>query len=411
MKALPCRRDAACSLLTLGLIALAGVETLGQQRAPLCPSVLMFDEASWQHAPERVSRVADLLADAAPDARWVQLVPTVHVELNEDLTVKRFGLRRKHHASWESPDNFVAAADAQTFSTHLTGQLEATIKQALFRGLNVAIVPHIDAAGAVQEWRNHIDFDPRQVHEGLSYETTLLEPIVFAIEQASSTNQRVDLALSGEMGRSWFAYPVSYAKLLDRFHERFRSNPRTANVRLGVASNWNGVAGQLKPQDVDRQAVRDLFARCDFVGFSCYAPMSVPPAAEDFRTAVLNTRRELATYGAELAQQPVVMSEVGIGGGGRELRQLSGADASRKVAAEPWRGVGSGYNPWREEALGRLREQFHAALCEYLASSNGLSCVERAFLWSEGPWDPQGVTEGGLRDEAIARRISDHNSN
>lgn len=362
----------------------------------------MVDEASWAEGAERVNRAAELLANAADDAKWVQVVPTVHVELRRDLTIKRFGLRGRHHQSWASPDNFTPADDVAAFRERLTTQLADAIRQAVFRGLNVAIVPHLDAAGRVQEWRNHFQFDPIAVHSGVSY-TTLLDAIVDAIEQAGATDLQVDLALSGEMGQSWFAYPAEYTALVERCRERFAKNPAVGTVRLGVALNWNGVAGNLSSESIDIDAVNRLFDAIDFVGFSCYAPLGVPPTAEDFRAGVLGFRRDLQKHGVRWGERPLITSEVGIGGG-------DPGDTLPDIAAKPYAGRGAGTRPWRDASFAQLRTDFHIALCEYLTAGGELSSVERAFLWSEGPWDPQGVGPNSQPDEAIAQRIARHNA-
>ncbi|MEO0716963.1 MAG: hypothetical protein AAFY58_08235, partial [Planctomycetota bacterium] len=51
-----------------------------------------------------------------------------------------------------------------------------------------------------------------------------------------------------------------------------------------------------------------------------------------------------------------------------------------------------------------LRRTYHAALRGYLSDKPpaGERTPERAFLWSEGPWDPQGVSDDRFVDAAIA---------
>ncbi|CAN0378511.1 unnamed protein product, partial [Ectocarpus sp. 4 AP-2014] len=49
---------------------------------------------------------------------------------------------------------------------------------------------------------------------------------------------------------------------------------------------------------------------------------------------------------------------------------------------------------------------YHQALCDYLATSGE---VEKAFLWSEGPWDPQGIAGKRFHDDAITKLVDKHN--
>ncbi|MEO1498538.1 MAG: hypothetical protein AAFV43_15445 [Planctomycetota bacterium] len=417
MRAPPKRRRALAAAISL--LAVVGVDRAAG-RAPLCPSVLMVDEASWARAAEHVMRASELLVGVRPEAKWVQLVPTLHVELDARLRVQRFGLRTKHHAAWDSLDNF-SPADAATeaFRQKRVDQLAAAIEQAVHRGLNVAIVPHLDAAGPVQEWRNRFDFAPDHAYGGASFDELLLRPIVEAIEQAGATDLDVDLMLGGEMGRSWFTHPAAYEQLVRTYGDRLKSRPRLGRVRIGVALNWSGVTGLGDDRQNDAgPALRAAFDAVDFVGFSCYAPVSVPPTADDFRVAVLNFRRELLAAGVDLGGTPIQMSEIAIGGGPR------GA-ILEDIAAAPWRGVGVGYEPWRDAQRQKLRRDYHNALCEFLARPHAsaaanvdtafatdaaeLSIVERAYLWSEGPWDPQGVQRNGQRDPNVVDRIRRHN--
>ena len=48
-------------------------------------------------------------------------------------------------------------------------------------------------------------------------------------------------------------------------------------------------------------------------------------------------------------------------------------------------------NPWASEALRTLRRNYHRALCAWLSQPGGIHRVEKAFVWSYCPWDPQGV--------------------
>ncbi|TWT41538.1 hypothetical protein [Botrimarina hoheduenensis] len=410
------RRDWRARSAVLLVAWMAGAARLpaAERVAPLCPSVLMVDQDSWARAPEHVNRVALLLAEAPPAARWVQLVPTLHVRTTADRRPVAFGLRINHAASWEAPENFrevLSPADATALRDRCAEQLGAAIQQAVRRGLSIAIVPHLDTAGAVQSWRNDLDFSPQAVLAGASYRSLLLEAILLAIERSTQADTRVDLALSGEMGFSLFSHATEYAAIARAARQRLSQGRPAGALRLGVALNWCDGAGQLRAAERDPPAIEALADAIDFVGFSCYAPVSVPPAAEDFRKAMTRSVREAESLGLTTETMAWQISEVGIGGGARQEAGEAADLLLAKVAARPWEGIGVGApSPWRDPAYASLRRQYYAALCEYLTSVPFDRGIERAFLWSEGPWDPQGIAPSGQPDAEIARAIAKHNA-
>jgi hypothetical protein len=382
-------------------------------RAPIGPTVMMYDAVSLDTAAEHVNRAAQLMATAPPGDRWVQLVPTLHARLKPDLTIDAYGLQGSRGASWTSPDNFTVASD--DLADRFRDAFAKAIGQAVRRGLNISLLPHLDpAGGTVNEWRNLYRFSPARVIGAGSYESLLIDPLADAIEAEATADTRIDIAISGEMGRSLFQHPTEYLKLVQRLRERFAANPRTARVKIGVALNWSGLAGEADDSTIDRAAVAELFAELDFVGLSCYAPVSLPPSAEDFVAATQNFLEELRSLGGDLRKGArLVYSEVGVGGGYPEF----GIDGPRyptpkQVAAKPYEGRGHGRNnPWQDPALAKLRSEYYAALSDYLADQpSKLPFVEKAFLWSEGPWDPQGVVSPAYRDQAIAEAIDKHNA-
>ncbi|TWU00254.1 hypothetical protein Pla108_12010 [Botrimarina colliarenosi] len=382
-------------------------------RAPLCPTVMLFDAESLDSAAERVNRAAEIVAVAPPGDRWVQFVPTLHTRLNEDLTIDAYGLQGSRRGPWESASNFTVATD--DLADRFRDAFAAAIGQAVRRGLNVSLLPHLDPAGGpVNEWRNLYRFAPGDVIGPGSYESLLIDPLADAVEAGATSDTRVDFALSGEMGRSLFEHPADYLQLVRRLRERFATNPRTAGVRLGVALNWSGLAGELDQATINRGAVAELFAAFDFVAFSCYAPVSVPPTPQDFQQATQNFLQELRSLGGDLPPEArLVYAEAGIGGD----TVRPGADGPvyatpAEVAAKPYEGRGSSrLSPWTNPALAELRQQYHAALCEYLQNGPDTTPpIDKAFLWSEGPWDPQGVAGERFRDDAIADAIDQHNA-
>lgn len=396
-----------------GVIARIGSGPPGTRNAPLCPSVMMYDAKSLGLAAERMSRVAQVQADAPATSRWVQLVPTLHARLRLDNSIETYGLMGDRGASWNAEDNFTPASD--DLADRFRDAFAATIGQAVRLGVNVSILPHLDPAGGPHtEWRNLYRFRPAETIGPGSYESLLIDPLADAIVAEATSDTRIDLALSGEMGRSLFEHPQDYLRMVKRLRFRFASQPNTANVRVGIALNWSGLAGDLDTSKVDHSAIAALVMACDFVGFSCYAPVSVPPTAKDFAAAVASFRSQLFELtGVPVPIKRLVLSETGIGGGlappGPDGPLLPTVE---EIAAKPYEGRGNTRrDPWSDPAIAELRRQYHAALCDYLTGTEESSPpVEKAFIWSEGPWDPQGISGERFRDEPIAKLIDDHNA-
>ncbi|MGL4513258.1 MAG: hypothetical protein ACRCT8_09230 [Lacipirellulaceae bacterium] len=398
------------------------VSAPGVAPRPICPTVMMFDRESLDLAPERVNRAAAELDQPGVDrdSQWVQLVPTLHGRLNADLTVAAYGVQGSRAQDWTSPDNFAEAASyidqngaGDGLADRYREWVAAAIGQAVRRGLHVALLPHVDPAGGpVNEWRNLWDFAPERVVGAGSYRTLLLDPIADAIERECTTDTRIDFALSGEMGRSLFTHPAEYTRIVRDYRKRFVANPKTRAVRLGIALNHGAIIGEVDATKLDRAALHEFFAECDFVGYSCYSPVSVPPTPSDFARSVARFLGELRDAGVELpATTPLVFSEIGLGGG--EAPGPAGPGSTlAQIVAEPWVGRGhGGGEAWGTTERRRLRNDYFAAVCEFLANQpEGGPVVERAFIWSEGPWDPQGISGDRFRDDDIAQAIARHNA-
>ncbi|MEO0530912.1 MAG: hypothetical protein AAF266_10120 [Planctomycetota bacterium] len=385
----------------------------GVRNAPLGPSVMMFDAKTLELAPETISRVGLLQANAPPGSRWVQLVPTLHAKLRPDNTIESYGLMGDRNASWTDEDNFTPATD--DLADRFRDAFAATIGQAVRLGVNVSILPHLDPAGGPHvEWRNFYRFRPGETIGVGSYESLLIEPLTQAILSEVTSGTRVDLALSGEMGRSLFEHPEEYLRLMKTLRLRFASAPNTGNVRVGIALNWSGLAADLEVSELDHSAIAALVMSSDFVGFSCYAPVSVPPTADDFAAAAASFKQQhFELTGVPVPIKRLVLSEAGIGGG----TATRTADSLRlptieEVAEKPYEGRGNTQrDPWKAPAIALLRRQYHTALCDYLTATDDITPpVDKAFLWSEGPWDPQGIATECFRDDTIAEMIANHNA-
>ena len=392
------------SALLLACLAARLVGHQAMAATPVCPSVMMYDAFTMRAAPQLVDRVAEIHGDAAPaSSRWVQFVPTIHARLNKDFRPEVYGVHRSRAASWTAPSSFEPMSEALLQRCRV--EVDAAVERAVSRGLHIAVLPHLDPAGGpIVEWRNNYDFRPRADVAGYSYESLALGPIADAIERHATLETRVDFCLSGEMGEGLFRYPEEHLRVLAELRERFSANPNTAGVRLGIGLNWCDLSGRVERDNFDREAVQAFFDACDFLGFSCYTPVHNPPTPADFRAATEGFLAELTELGIELdPETPLLFTEVGLGGG-------DGPSTPEEIVAMPWAGRGSGpYRPWQNAELADLRRGYFEALCEYLESPSA-SRVERVFLWSEGPWDPQGVIDRLHREDTIAERIRRHNA-
>lgn len=47
--------------------------------------------------------------------------------------------------------------------------------------------------------------------------------------------------MSGEMGRSIWAHPISYLKLMSKYRGSLAEHKRPGTVKMGVALHWNKV--------------------------------------------------------------------------------------------------------------------------------------------------------------------------
>jgi hypothetical protein len=56
-----------------------------------------------------------------------------------------------------------------------------------------------------------------------------------------------------------------------------------------------------------------------------------------------------------------------------------------------------------------FRLDFHRALLDFLRHQPAAHRVAKAFLWSEGSWDPMDIAEAGFGDAEIISLIQQHN--
>ena len=86
--------------------------------------------------------------------------------------------------------------------------------------------------------------------------------IVEALEETVTKKTKVELALTGEMGKTIFAYPDSYMKIIDDL----RTKSKIKHLKLGPSINFNEVAGRHFVTQETRELVQKLFKKSDFLG-------------------------------------------------------------------------------------------------------------------------------------------------
>ncbi|MFO0788165.1 MAG: cellulase family glycosylhydrolase [Pirellulales bacterium] len=351
-----------------------------------------------------VDRTLAAIEDAAKHGeRQLNVVVSVLVDLTQDLRVKRYGLIAG------DPPRFTAYDESQRES--LRDSLQRVFARMVEHDMAIYVLPHIDAGGKVYEWRNWVDFDPLAEHEGYSYSSLVLNTIAEALAKTVQPTTHVELSLSGEMGTSLFKHPAAYRQIV----RDLKSKPELNDLKVGFSLNHNKIAGQQNPNgssDIvldpnSRPEMQALIDECDFIGFSCYVPVSVPPTAEDFVRGVNKFIGQFEELGLKVPNaKPLQFSEAGIGG--RDPRDET--VTPEKAAEMPWDGSGSPRsNPWQTAAMKKLRQQYHEALLEFLAKQPANWPVTAAFFWSTGSWDPWGHSHPIFADDTITQTIERHN--
>jgi hypothetical protein len=375
----------------------AASKRTGRKAAQLSASVFVDCNHSLDEA------LAGIDAADARGERQVNVVATILVDLTDDLHVKSFGEFAGDEHAYQPFDNKMRAA--------LREKLRAVFARMAQHNMSIYVLPHIDAGGEVQQWRNWVDFDPLEHYAGCTYADLLLGTIIdAAIEGAPAA--RLELALSGEMGTSLFRYPQSYRKVI----QQLRANSRMKNLKLGISLNHGGIAGQRNPvtkqelpfSEQQRRQMQELIEDCDFVGMSFYAPVSVSPTPDDFVRGIDRFMGEFRQLGLSVpTTKPMQFSEVGIGG--RRSRAGKQPRPTEAVAA-PWEGTATpDENPWRHEPMRALRRRYHTALLQFLNEQPAPWRVEAVFVWSMGSWDPIGLAEPEFADTEIVSAIERHN--
>jgi hypothetical protein len=355
--------------------------------------------------PGRVSDTLDAIDRAAARGeRRLNVCVTIFVDLTDDLRIKSYGIFRGPDRRYQPFDDALRA--------QLKEALRPVFARLVERKMEIFILPHIDSNGAVDTWRNWVDFDPRVPYAGYSYEKLMIDTIAEALEDVAAPDSYIELALSGEMGTSLFRYPQSYQAIVDRL--RKRSN--LTGLKIGISLNHGGIAGSSNPtgapdiqlSDDGRQQMQRLLDNCDFVGMSFYRPVRIPTTADDFVRGIAHFMGEFDEHGLKVpTTTPLHFSEVGIGGGHDEDDV---APSPEMAAATPWAGSGTPrVNPWQSADMQALRRQYHRALVDFLHEQPAPWRVSAAFFWSTGSWDPLGLRHAVFADPEIRAAVERHN--
>lgn len=365
--------------------------TIESERQPLGaqlnPSILLFHKPYHTEGVKYVRRAAEL------GCQRVNVVVTLHCEIGEENEVLSYGVIRKGKYR---PIN-------ERILSEFRKSVQETLAEAVALDIDLSVLAHLNAGGEPYGWRNHFLFDPCAELGGYSYQNSIIAAVADGLAATARPDKVVDFSLSGEMGRSAFAYPDSYIKIL----KNLRTDDRLPNLKLGLSFNFNNASGEHLPNAAQQASVQQLVEMSDFLGMSNYRWFELPIEPNDFSVAVQEFIIELRGNGVTIpVGTPLHFSEVGIGGGSEKGLASTPLEASKT----PWEGSDDPKNnPWNSDEMRRLRLDFHSALVEFLAKPSTDNPVTQAFLWSEGSWDPMDIVDRGFSDPEIIRNIQQHN--
>jgi hypothetical protein len=371
--------------------------------AAVHPMVPMFHRWDYEKSVERIARVAET------EARRVSFTVLLLSELEPGFKVRNFGAvwpRRKEDGAVE----YVFQPMTPAMRQEIGAALRTAFAEAVKRGLEINVLPQIDASGAITEWRNFFDFDPTVKCGEFSYESAMLETILESLEAVVPAGHPVEMTLEGEMGCSLFTHPDKWRAVL----ERQRTRGKLTKLRLGISANYEGVTGKVKPDAAQQEGMKRLIAASDFIGLSCYANVGVPPVPEDFRRCVEKFVQEFADAGCPIPpDKPLRWTELGHGGGGFDAEwklKVPGPMVERLGNAAFFGTDKPEENPWNDEARVNFRRQFYRAALDSLTTLSAPWKVETAYLWSYGSWDVHGIHGTVFGDATIAGEIRKHNA-
>ena len=362
-------------------------------------TIMIRDGRSWNEAPNLIDRVVQ------QGHRRVNLVLNLYAQLDQDLQVKSFGLR---HPARE-PEGEPYTPFNEELRVLRRQQLQAIFTRAIQHNLDITLLPQLTAAGSVSGWGNRFDFDPLQHYANHSYKEIMIDDVVEALAPVVRPTTRIDWVLAGDMGRATFAHADSWKQIMSALRER----PGLRCLKAGVSFDFKEVAGKYQSKS-GSASVQKLIDSSDFLGFSCYGVLSVPPRVQDFTAMVTAFADALKKQGVDIPPgMPLHLSEVGLGGGGRSERQrdIGMAQEPAEAARSPWSGTNDPRkNPWTTEKMKTFRQDYHRALLDFLRTQPAPWPIRAAFLWDTGSWCPYGFDHPVFQDGAIMDMIRQHNA-
>jgi mannan endo-1,4-beta-mannosidase len=335
--------------------------------------------------------------------RQLNVVVTVLADFTENLHLNSYGSYSGENYEYEPYD--------EAMHQVLREKLHAVFERMVEHHMAIYVLPHIDAGGKVKQWRNWVDFDPLESYEGYSYGDLVLGTIADELAETVTPTTRVELALSGEMGTSMFQHADSYLQIV----AKLRARPKLKHMKIGISCNHDKIAGEGNPKgrneirftDEQRNAMQRLIDETDFVGMSAYIQAGNPPTIDDFVRGIERFIKQFSALGLNVpTTKPLQFTEMGIGG--RQLRPGK-ADVEQSLQA-PWEGTAVvRQNPWVDDSLREMRQQYHEALIKFLTTQPADWRVTAAFFWSMGSWDPWGHGNLEFGDPVIQKGIEEHN--
>lgn len=368
---------------------------------PLNSSVLLLDRRLLESGPAIVRRIAKL------GDRRLMIVVSMHCRLNESLKPIEFGLMTDRTKSWTDLRNFEPLNEK--LIEEYRQLLAATFAEAAKNEMAISIMLHLDSLSEVNEWRNFYDFDPCELivtkkAQSYSYETAVVDSVVWAIEESVPEEMPIQFSLAGEMGRSVFGYPASYKQVVNRV----RAQLAEYSLEVGLSLNHSDIAGGILASQTSHEQLDLLFSSLDFVGYSHYRPFALPIQSQQFSDVKKDFLELLSARGVTLSPNvPLHLSEVAIGGAPNK-RGIAFTDWA---SAKPWEGTNNPrHNPWKLEPMIEFRRAYHDALLDFLGKRSETHPISAAYIWSEGSWDPMGVSSSHFVDPVIQERVIQHNS-
>ncbi|GBG00356.1 hypothetical protein Rsub_13088 [Raphidocelis subcapitata] len=421
----------AAALAAAAALLLAAPAPAAAAVAEFVPSVVMtnFGEMGGP-CFSMVDKAASLNANS------IKFVPTVHYWGSADR-IDKYCYRDE---SWNCVD---ATPDTMRRYRDL---LSSCIKHAVSKGLDVAILAHLDNMREYT-WRNLLQFDPTAQYGGASYADVVLRPMADAVNQAVGSGTNVIFTINGETGKSVSQYANSWLALVPTVRSWLMAGGRMSRdkAQVAVSLNYNKLHGwislaSIDPNDIaagfdkawkeqspgkpiDNKGMKALYDAVDVIGVSAYPPLYVGFKMADLNKPIEMHANELAYSGINLKSlldsgKKLVISEWGVGGGTQD--GFAVAPSVNYVAQYPFFGLWYPYadykNPWKRSDYNDYRKYLYRMTADYLSNGGGTYPIDKVYVWTAGSWDALGVHfqssdgSGSWADNEIIDLVKNHNS-